>query len=299
MLDNNKELKNPTLKKFYNAINKDIKNDQSIALASINAQMDNLRHFDGYGTEKVGLLLKEIQNIIESKTKTLSESTIIELIEEKSRQIRKTHMKKQMKEKSSRIVIPPTVEEEEIFKTLAVGLVELDLQKQSIRTISVRANMIKLCDKLRMAGFMHPTKNQASSCQKLIFLSEDEIIKYYNSVMRGILNWFSGADNFYRVKGVMESIMRRSCLLTLKRKFKLKSMAEVKSVYTKDVVLVIKDKPTTKLITREEINKMPNTFNISKNPTTKSSKENFNWEIIINQVHFRNHTALNSSSNIK
>jgi hypothetical protein len=165
----------------------------------------------------------------------------------------------------------------------------LDLKKQSVRTISIRASIAKLCDKLRIGGFMHPIKNQASSCQKLLFLSEDKIIKYYNSVMRGILNWFSGADNFYRVKAVIESVMRRSCLLTLKRKFKLKSMAETIGIYTKDVAIIIKDKPTTKLITREEITKMPNTFNIGSDSVTGCIKEHVNWETIMNQVHFRSH----------
>jgi hypothetical protein len=99
LLDSNEELKNPTLTKLYNAINKDIIYDQGIALVNINAQIHNLRHFDGYGTEKVGSLLKEIQNEIENKAKVLSEFTITELIEEKSRKIRETRIKKQMKKK--------------------------------------------------------------------------------------------------------------------------------------------------------------------------------------------------------
>lgn len=289
LLDSSKELKNPTLKKFFNAINKDIIYDQGIAITNIGDQINNLRHFDGYGTEKVGSILKEIQNTIESKTKALSESITVKLIEDKSKRIRETHMKKQIKIKNLKSAIPLTIKEEEIFKGIAVGLVELDLQKQSVRTISVRANIAELCNKLRIAGFMHPIKNQASSCQKLIFISENEIIKYYNSVMQGILYWFSGADNFYRVKGVMESVMRRSCLLTLKRKFKLKSINQTISIYTKDVAIVVKDKSTTKLITREEITKIPNTFSIGMDHATGRAKEHFNWEIIMNQIQFRSH----------
>ena len=287
LLDSSEELKNTTLKKFYNAIDKDIIHNQGIVITNIADRVNNLKHFNGYQTEEVGSMLKEIQNTIENKTKALSELTTVKLIEDKSRRIRETHIKKQMKIKNSRIVIPITREEEEIFKAIAVGLVELDLQKQSVRTVSVKANITELCNKLRLVGFMHPTKNQASSCQKLMFISEGEIVKYYNSIMRGILNWFSGADNFYKVKGVMESVMRRSCLLTLKRKFKLKSINEAINIYTKDVAIIIKDKSTTKLITREEITKIPNTFSIGIDPATRRIKKHFNWEIILNQVQFR------------
>ena len=276
LLNTSKKLENPTLKKFYNAIDKNITQDQGITLINVNDQINSLKHFNGYKTEKIGSMLKKIQNIIENKTKILLESTAIKLIEDKTRQIREAHMKKQIKVKNPIIVTSLTAEEEEIFRAIAVGLVELDLQKQSVRTFSIRANIAKLCNKLRISGFMHPIKNQASSCQKLMFITENEIISYYNSIMRGILSWFSGANNFYKVKGVMESIMRRSCLLTLKRKFKLKSMAEAISIYTKDVTIQIKDESRIKLITREEITKIPNTFNISKDPITGQIKKCFN-----------------------
>ena len=48
--------------------------------------------------------------------------------------------------------------------------------------------MAKLCSKLRKIGFMHPIKNQASYCLKLVFFSEDDIIRYYNYIMRGIFS---------------------------------------------------------------------------------------------------------------
>lgn len=48
--------------------------------------------------------------------------------------------------------------------------------------------MTELCRKLRKMGFMHPIKIQASCCLKLVFFSEDAVIKYYNSIMRGILS---------------------------------------------------------------------------------------------------------------
>ena len=46
-----------------------------------------------------------------------------------------------MRSKNLRIATFFTVEEEKIIKALAVGLVELDLQKQSVRIINVRASI--------------------------------------------------------------------------------------------------------------------------------------------------------------
>lgn len=83
--------------------------------------------------------------------------------------------------------------------------------------------------------------------------------------------------------------MRRSCLLTLKKKFKLKSLAEVISIYTTDVSIVIENKFQTKLISKKEIIKMPNTFKIGVNPITGRIKEYFNWETILNQVPFKSY----------
>ena len=61
--------------------------------------------------------------------------------------------------------------------------------------------------------------------------------------MRGIIYWFSGSGNFYRVKAIMELWMKRNCLLSPKRKFKLKSMTETISIYTRNVAVIINDGP--------------------------------------------------------
>lgn len=287
LVDENEKFKNVTLKKLYNAIDKNVTQNEKVVKNNIYAQIKNLKHFGNYRVNKVELCFKEIQNIIESKIKLFSKSITIKLIENKIKQIKNLHMNKQ--KKKLRIAIPPIVKSEQIFETLFINLVKSNSIKQSVKILSVKANIAKICNKLKVFGFMHSIKNQAISCRKLIFLLEDEIIKHYNFAMRGILNWFSGADNFYRVKGVMEWIMRRSCLLTLKKKFKLKSLAEVISIYTTDVSIVIENKFQTKLISKKEIIKMPNTFKIGVNPITGRIKEYFNWETILNQVPFKSY----------
>lgn len=218
LLNNSKELKNPTLKKFYNTLDQNIKHDQGIALLNINNEITNLKHSNDYKIKKIGPMLKKTQNIIEAKTKKLLDTAVIKLVLEKSRQIREIHLRKQMKNKRSKTVSSPSVEEEKPFKT----------QNRLVNIISVKANIEKLKKKLKLAGFMHSTRNKAQACPKLITVSEDKIIEHYDSVIRQILSWFSGSDNFFKVKGIMESIMRQSCLLTLKKKYRLKNIAEAK-----------------------------------------------------------------------
>lgn len=229
-------------------------------------QITNFKHFNSYKVEKVDSMLNEIQNIIESKTKILSDLII-------SRHVEKLNVGS----------FYYSVEKKNL-EPLAANLINSNFQKQNVKFISVRADIKKLCDKLRSSGFMHLLKNQASSCYKVIFLSEIQIIRYYNFIMQEILSWFSGVDNFCKVKNVVESIMRRSCLLTLKRKFKLKSIAEAINIYTKNVSIVSNNLEVVRLITKEEIIRLPNVFNINATSTAGHSKENLNWERAINKL---------------
>jgi hypothetical protein len=54
--------------------------------------------------------------------------------------------------------------------------------------------------------------------------------------MMGLLNWFSGADNFYAVKRIVQ-VLRKSCALTLKVKHKYKSLHKVYTIYGFDIII--------------------------------------------------------------
>lgn len=122
---------------------------------------------------------------------------------------------------------------------------------------------------------MHPIKNQASCCLKLVFFSEDDIIRYYNSTIRGILSGFAGADNCLRVIKIVESIIKHSCWLTLKKKFKLKNIREVQNVYTKNIVVGMKKKCGSQLISRKDVVKHM-TYQIDKDLTMNFVQKSFN-----------------------
>ena len=93
--------------------------------------------------------------------------------------------------------------------------------------------------------------------------------------MRGILNWFAGADNCLRVVKVIESIIRYSCWLTLKKKFKLKNISTARDDYTKNLAVGIKEKYVSQLITRKDILKKFGAYQIDKNLTVNFVQEYF------------------------
>lgn len=262
LLDNNQKLTNSTLKKLSNIIHENVLNEQGLALININSEIKNLKHFSK--VEKINLIIGEIQH----KVKELSDPAITEFIINKSIESKTKHTEKQIQK-----ITNPAIN----------SLIKANLSKQSVRIISVKANITLLLNKLRLAGFMHPVKNQASSCRKLVLNSENKIIEYYNSLMLKILNWFSGADNFSRVKGIIESIIKRSCLLTLKKKFKLRNITEVINIYSTDSSLKSKNELSLKLISRKEIKKMPNIFDINKKPNTNAAIQQTHWELIASE----------------
>jgi hypothetical protein len=243
-------LHNLALKNFYALISKGTPQSQSVQSLYKNAQTHNFRYFDVVKTKKTWNMLKEIQVILKNKAKPFTGLTIPECVEIKSKQIMQMHIQKSLHKQLSRMV-SPMLKKEEIYKSLAGNFVDWSLQNQPIRYYSVQADMVKLCDKLREVGFMHPLKSQASSCSKLMLFSENDIIKYYNSIMKGILSWFGGVDNFQKTKKFVESVVRRSCWLTLKRKFKLKSIAEVIDVSIKDVIVGTREKCTRRKYIRK------------------------------------------------
>lgn len=57
----------------------------------------------------------------------------------------------------------------------------------------------------------------------MINLDHADIVKYYNAVVRGIMNYYSFVDNIARLSAIVE-YLRFSCRLTLAKKYKLRTM---------------------------------------------------------------------------
>lgn len=221
-------LKNSMLQKLYNLVYNNIWQDPRLLPWHKNAQIYSAKFFNGFRTKKILGMFKEIRVIFKNKVKLFTGLTDLECVEIKSKQIIQMYTQKQLRRKFSKM-IPSALKKEEMSKLLACSLVGRSLQKQSVRYFSVKVYTLKLYDKLREVGFMHPIKNQSSSCSKLMLFSKDIIIKYYNSVKKIILSWFLRADNFQKIKKVVELVIKHSCWLTLKRKFKLRNIVVSKN----------------------------------------------------------------------
>jgi hypothetical protein len=86
-------------------------------------------------------------------------------------------------------------------------------------------------------------------------------VLHFNTVIQGLLNWFSGAGNFSKIKGLAQ-LLRKSCVLTLANKHN-KSMNWVYTVYGSEIIVNKgKKKKEVPLITRSTILNYPNKFNL-------------------------------------
>jgi predicted AAA+ superfamily ATPase len=118
----------------------------------------------------------------------------------------------------SKISANRTFEEQELVN-LAEGLTSLVLQKQVPRRLQIKHKIKKIINKLRLRGYLHPLKDKASGNPGLQLFTNNEIVKKYNSIISGILNFYSGVGNISKIKGIC-MLLRQSCALTLANKHK-------------------------------------------------------------------------------
>ena len=95
--------------------------------------------------------------------------------------------------------------------------------------VGLRAPIKELMIKLAGNGFIKKDKDGryvGTGLKRMVNLDHADIIGYYNSVIYGILNFYSFADNYTRVGALIKFQMRHSCALTLALKFKLRHRAK-------------------------------------------------------------------------
>jgi len=110
-------------------------------------------------------------------------------------------------------------QEEKDLLSLAKELTILSAEKTVPRRISIYAPIKKTFAKFRFKSYIHPLKDKAMGNTGLGFHTDTEIVLHFNMIIQGLLNWFSGADNFAKVKGLAQ-LLRKSCVLTLANKHK-------------------------------------------------------------------------------
>lgn len=193
--------------------------------------------------------IKEIQNSCLADVQAVIDRSLNVTIEKKREFVRK----KFKISKDSR-----DLSDIEVVET-AAELARISASKPSTRRISVKAPLGNVFAKLRLKGYIHPTRDKSTGNMSLGLHKDTEIISHYNLMIRGILNWFSGSGNFTKVRGLAH-MLRKSCVLTLVNKHK-KSANWVYTVYGSEIS-VNNGKRTTSLITRSEILNHKNKFNL-------------------------------------
>ena len=261
------------------------KNHESVASSIFFEQIKRLRSDPSFQVEGVGKQLKALQKEYEERFNALAAETMDELTDSRKKHLLDTHTNKQRRKSSELTFTGLSPEDTELLSDLARDLIEEDLRKSSVRVISIRANLFKLIAKLRLSGFAHPEKDKPCSNQKLLQNTEQEIILYYNSIMHGTLNWFSGSDNFSKIKSIVESILRISCSFTLKRKFNMSSIRQVIEIYGRDISLK-SDSGSASLISKDKVAAFPNKFNLKPR---RVSDERFEFYSLLDQARFKQH----------
>ena len=130
---------------------------------------------------------------------------------------------------------------------------------------SIVINRDKIYDKLKANYIINVKKNPASK-SNIITISNYNIIRYFNSVACGMLNYFRCADDFCRMKSIVNWFIRYSAISTIKHKNKLASRKMVLEKYGHDLTFTNPEGKTVSLINSLEVMKLRKEFLI--NPDT-------------------------------
>ena len=106
---------------------------------------------------------------------------------------------------------------------------------------------------------------------RLIFLNDYEIISFYNTLIRGYLNWFRCADNFTSAKNIIWTL-QSNCLKTLARKHK-KGPKWALDIFTINVNINSPSGRNFSLPSVHEISRMHTKF-LLQNPLKQPDVEN-------------------------
>lgn len=95
--------------------------------------------------------------------------------------------------------------------------------------LSFEAPIRKLLDRLVERGFLRWNHNGTfcggTALGRMINLDHATILQYYQSIINGILNFYSFADNRAKLSSIIH-LLKISCALTLTKKYKLHRMAK-------------------------------------------------------------------------
>lgn len=209
----------------------------------------------------------KIKKSIADKLLTLRDEYLVKTQEIVSESVQNIMGKR--KSKVSKKIYQTSIETKELSEiknsllTMVEGISIEFINKESHRKVNVNVPIKNIMNRLRFIGFVHSIKNKASGNIKFQHLNDVEIIEKFNSFIYGLLHWFSGAGNFFKVKG-LAMLLRKSCVLTLANKHK-KSIFWVYNTYGNNISILTGLNSSVNLITRHQIINFKSGFHLKVN----------------------------------
>nr|QUS63591.1 hypothetical protein [Haslea silbo] len=114
------------------------------------------------------------------------------------------------------------------------------LVRKTTRTI-INAPIKRVVERLRLKGFLN-SKNQPTRCGRYINMDLWNIVDSYKSIERGVLNYYSMANNYGRLSARVHYSLKYSCALTISSKMKLRTMRRAFKRYGKNLEIKVRDK---------------------------------------------------------
>lgn len=121
------------------------------------------------------------------------------------------------------------------IKRTKIGITRVSSRPQ------LRVPLKMICDKLERKGIIHQSRKTPTRLGWLTPFTEIQIVSYYNSIYRGLINYYSFVDDRSLLQRVYY-ILKTSCALTLASKMRLKTKRKVYQKYGKDLTVAAEGK---------------------------------------------------------
>lgn len=107
-------------------------------------------------------------------------------------------------------------------------------------------------EKLKSAKIIN-SRNNPGCKYDLMCYSDYNIIRYFNNIAIGLLSYFRCADDFFKIKNLVDWFIRYSAISTIKQKHKLPSKKAVFDIFGVNPTFINKKDKIISLISRQEI----------------------------------------------
>jgi hypothetical protein len=165
------------------------------------------------------------------------------------------------------------------YKPVSLVKKNTAIRQRFASRIILHAPVLKLLVKLKDKGFVkrnHMGEFFPIGKTNCVNLTHVQILNYFNSRIRGILNYYCCVHNRNELWSIVR-FLNYSCALTLARKFKLKTLAKTFKKFGRDLSFVNKKGKVSKIYRPDNLRMLPMNERFKIN-------ENYNVDKLLNQT---------------